>query len=117
MVQVGNALRSEIEKVALGKGITQFTRTAKPFAAKVVVDQAKKQSAIQRFLMSQTGGIKTAAPINAAEVPVILQKILKGPYAKGYVTKRFVPEKKEIMSMVRLSKSPGVGKYYIKGAN
>jgi len=59
---------------------------------------------------------KAAAPTNAAEVPAILHKILKGPYAKGYVPKKFIPKLEE-MSMVRLLKSPGVSKTYIKGAN
>lgn len=116
MVKIGNALRSEIEKAAAFPGQVVFKRTARPLAAKVVTEQAKKPSAIQRFLMSQSGGIKTAAPTNAAEVPVILQKILKGPYAKGYIPRKFVPKAEE-MSMVRLSKSPGVSKSYIKGAN
>ena len=61
MVKIGNALRNEIEKAAAFPGQVVFKRTARPLAAKVVAEQAKKPSAIQRLIMSQSGGIKTAA--------------------------------------------------------
>jgi len=61
MVKIGNALRNEIEKAAAFPGQVVFKRTVRPLAAKVVAEQPKKLSAIQRFLISQSGGIKTAA--------------------------------------------------------